>query len=94
MLTWTLFQDSADLTEKSRATAYRLDENGAASIECWELGTFVPKTFSTTSGGLSKLAIADQDRLTSVQVDSLAPGTVISSDDDLAAMFSGTSTAA
>ena len=92
MLTWGIFPDSdsgGELAEKSKATAYRIDEHGAATIECWEIGAFVPKTASTTSGAVSQLAIAEQNTLSSVRVVSLAPGTELrSSNGDMTAMFS------
>jgi hypothetical protein len=91
MLTWSSsdIKSGGELNEKSRATAYRVDANGAATVECWEIGAFVPKRSSTTSGSVGQLAIGDPDSLSSVHVNTMAPGTVLrASHGDMAAMFS------
>jgi hypothetical protein len=78
-----------ELAEKARATAYRIDGHGAATIECWEIGAFIPEPSFTASGAVSQFSIADQNSLASVVISSLAPGTELrSSNGDMAAMFS------
>lgn len=82
------------MREKSRVTAYLFDEHGAASIQCWEIGTLMPDTAILRSGGssegLRRMTLADRDSLNSVELHSTAPGTEFrASRGDVTPMFSG-----